>query len=115
MPCATATRSLTRVEALRRAISKLKRDEEGFTGTSHAVSRRLEGVTHRQIENLLEGRTNPWKITVHTYNELIRYFQRYGLSRRDFKRPPVAVVLPPHKLRVHQRSRIRRSLDGEHW
>ena len=97
MPSDTATRSLPRVEALRLAIDELKRKEPGFTGTTHAVSKRLNGVTHRQIENLLEGLTMPWMIRVQTCDELVRFFEPHGLQRahfeyRDERRRAVAAI-----------------------
>lgn len=82
---ATLVVASSAVEKLRLAIEELAREEPSFTGTTYATARLMDGVSHQQIRNLLDGKTAPWHLRVETMHEICRVFR--GITPRDFARP----------------------------
>ncbi len=66
---------------------ELEYQDPDFTGTAYAASTRMIGVGKRQLQNLIEGRTHPWKVTAYTMFEILKVFRGCGLTLQDFKRP----------------------------
>jgi len=77
-----------RFEALESAIEELKRIDPTFTGTMYAIAKRMRGVGHQRVVNLIEGQTRPWAISAHTMFELLRVFRECGsLKASNFMMP----------------------------
>ena len=70
---------------LAKAISKKRRSDKHYTGTSYATSALMTGVSHQQLENLLDGTSPPWTVRVATMQEIVRVFPE--LKPGDFYKP----------------------------
>lgn len=79
------------MKKLRQAIRARQKADPEFTGTPYAIAV-LTGkrVGHRQIENLIYGRTKPWEVKVRTMQSLTKVFYDDGLRLKDFFEPKVA-------------------------
>lgn len=75
------------MEAFTRALEERARDKPKFNGTVSSASKLMNGVGHQQLRNLARGNVRPWKLTVHTKNEILRIFKRYGMTEDDFRMP----------------------------
>ena len=77
-----------RFEALESAIEQLQVIDPTFTGTMYAISKRMRGVGHQRVVNLITGQTRPWAISAHMMFELLRVFRECGsLKASDFMMP----------------------------
>ena len=87
MPSLAPTRTVAAVEAFQRALEERAKDKPKFNGTVSSASKLMDGVGHQQLRNLVRGNVRPWKLTVHTKNEILRIFKRYGITEADFAQP----------------------------
>ena len=56
--------------------------------TAYSVSRKCTCVGHQQIENLLSGATEPWRVTVETAQQIVEAVEE-RIQIEDFYRPNV--------------------------